>query len=52
MNDQVVVRFRVADVYKDRFISVYYGDERVSKTEEKGSRTRRDGAGNSEKRQL
>ena len=31
MNDQVVVRFRVADVYKDRFISVYYGDERVSK---------------------
>ncbi|WP_125143775.1 NAD(P)/FAD-dependent oxidoreductase [Clostridium transplantifaecale] len=35
MNDQVVVRFRVADVYKDRFISVYYGDERVSKRKKK-----------------
>ena len=35
MNDQVVVRFRVADVYKDRFISVYYGDERVSKWKKK-----------------
>ena len=29
MRDQVTVRFRVADVYKDRFISVYYDDERV-----------------------
>lgn len=29
MNDQVVVRFRVADVYRNRYISVYYGDERV-----------------------
>ena len=35
MNDQVVVRFRVAEVYKDRFISVYYGDERVSKRKKK-----------------
>jgi len=35
MNDQVIVRFRVADVYKDRFISVYYGDERVSKRKKK-----------------
>ena len=35
MNDKVVVRFRVADVYKDRFISVYYGDERVSKRKKK-----------------
>lgn len=35
MNDQVVVRFRVADVYKDRYISVYYGDERVSKRKKK-----------------
>ena len=35
MNDQVGVRFRVADVYKDRFISVYYGDERVSKRKKK-----------------
>jgi len=30
MNDKVVVRFRVADVYKDRSICVYYGDEKVS----------------------
>ncbi len=29
MRDQVTVRFRVADVYKDRYISVYYGDKRV-----------------------
>lgn len=29
MRDQVTVRFRVADVYKDRFISVYYDDKRV-----------------------
>lgn len=29
MESQVTVRFRVADVYKDRFISVYYGRERV-----------------------
>ncbi|MCD7907538.1 MAG: NAD(P)/FAD-dependent oxidoreductase [Clostridium sp.] len=29
MRDQVTVRFRVADVYKDRFISVYYDGERV-----------------------
>ena len=30
MKDLVTVRFRVADVYKDRYISVYYGDTRVS----------------------
>lgn len=29
MRDQVTVRFRVADVYKDRFISVYYDGKRV-----------------------
>lgn len=29
MRDQVTVRFRVADVYKDRYISVYYDDTRV-----------------------
>jgi NADPH-dependent 2,4-dienoyl-CoA reductase/sulfur reductase-like enzyme len=30
MEDQITVRFRVADVYKDRYISVYYDGERVS----------------------
>ncbi len=30
MNDKVVVRFRVADVYKNRSICVYYDDEKVS----------------------
>ena len=30
MGDEVTVRFRVADVYKDRSVAVYYGDERVS----------------------
>lgn len=35
MRDQVVVRFRVADVYQNRFISVYYGDARVSKRRKK-----------------
>lgn len=30
MKDQITVRFRVADVYKDRYISVYYDGERVS----------------------
>lgn len=29
MKDQVTVRFRVADVYKDRYISVYYDGARV-----------------------
>lgn len=29
MAEQVTVRFRVADVYKDRYISVYYGDQRI-----------------------
>lgn len=35
MKDQITVRFRVADVYKDRFISVYYDDERVSHRKKK-----------------
>lgn len=35
MKDQVTVRFRVADVYKDRFISVYYDDVRVSHKKKK-----------------
>jgi NADPH-dependent 2,4-dienoyl-CoA reductase/sulfur reductase-like enzyme len=30
MEDQITVRFRVADVFKDRYISVYYDGERVS----------------------
>lgn len=29
MRDSLKVRFRVGDVYKDRFISVYAGDERI-----------------------
>lgn len=35
MEDQITVRFRVADVYKDRFISVYYDGERVSHRKKK-----------------
>ncbi len=35
MKDKVAVRFRVADVYKDRFISVYYDDVRVSHKKKK-----------------
>ena len=30
MKDKVTVRFRVSDVYKGRFISVYYDNVRVS----------------------
>ena len=29
MNDKVVVRFRVGDVFKNRSVCVYYGDEKV-----------------------
>lgn len=35
MNDRVVVRFRVADVYKDRFISVYFDGVRVAHQKKK-----------------
>lgn len=35
MNDKVVVRFRVADVYKDRSICVYYDDKKVSSVKKK-----------------
>nr|WP_314460868.1 FAD-dependent oxidoreductase [uncultured Clostridium sp.] len=28
-SDQWKIRFRVSDVYRDRYISIYYGDERV-----------------------
>ena len=35
MKDKVTVRFRVADVYKDRFISVYFDDVRVSHKKKK-----------------
>ncbi|MDR7812152.1 NAD(P)/FAD-dependent oxidoreductase [Lacrimispora sp.] len=35
MKDKVTVRFRVADVYKDRFISVYYDDVRISHKKKK-----------------
>ena len=29
MKDRLKIRFRVGDVYKDKFISVYAGDERI-----------------------
>lgn len=35
MSEEVIVRFRVADVYKDRYISVYYDDVRVSNKKKK-----------------
>lgn len=35
MKDQLTVRFRVADVYKDRYVSVYYDDMRVSRRKKK-----------------
>lgn len=35
MNNTVTVRFRVADVYKDRYISVYYDDKLISKKKKK-----------------
>ena len=35
MPEQITVRFRVADVYKDRYISVYYDDTRVSRRKKK-----------------
>ncbi len=31
MKDEVVVRFRVANVYKNKYLSLYIGDKRVSK---------------------
>jgi len=35
MEDTLIVRFRVADVYKNRFISVYYDDNRVQHKKKK-----------------
>lgn len=35
MQDKVTVRFRVADVYRDRYISVYYDGVRVSRRKKK-----------------
>ncbi len=35
MQDKVTVRFRVADVYKDRYITVYYDGVQVSKRKKK-----------------
>ncbi len=35
MNDQVTVRFRVADVYKNHYISVYYDDIRIAHTKKR-----------------
>lgn len=35
MKDQITVRFRVADVYKDRYISVYYDGERIAHRKKK-----------------
>ena len=29
MEEQVVVRFRVSDVYRDRYVCVYCGDRRI-----------------------
>ncbi len=40
MNDKVTVRFRVADVYKDRFISVYYDGVRVKRRKKSLHRVR------------
>lgn len=35
MRDMVVVRFRVADIYRDRMVSVYYDGKRVSSQKKK-----------------
>ncbi len=35
MRDTVTVRFRVADVYKDRYISVYYDEKRIMRKKKK-----------------
>ena len=35
MCEEVTVRFRVSDVYKDRYISLYYHDVRVSHKKKK-----------------
>lgn len=35
MNDQVVVRFRVVDVYQNRSICVYYDDQKISSVRKK-----------------
>lgn len=35
MEDKVTVRFRVGDVYKDRYISVYYDGELISRRKKK-----------------
>lgn len=35
MDDELIVRFRVRDVYKDSFVSVYYDDERVKHTKKR-----------------
>lgn len=35
MKDQVTIRFRVADVYKDRYIAVYYDGKLVSRRKKK-----------------
>ena len=35
MQDTVTVRFRVADVYKDRYIAVYYDDKLISRKKKK-----------------
>lgn len=35
MEDKVTVRFRVGDVWKDRYICVYYDDVRISKIKKK-----------------
>ncbi len=35
MKDTVTVRFRVADVYKDRYIAVYYDDKLISRKKKK-----------------
>ncbi|MBK5202010.1 MAG: hypothetical protein JJE21_10855, partial [Spirochaetaceae bacterium] len=35
MSDIVTIRFRVADVYKGRYISLYFDDKLIKKTKKK-----------------
>ena len=35
MTDQLTVRFRVGAIYKNAYVSIYYGDERVRHTQKR-----------------
>ena len=35
MDEKLVVRFRVDNNYRDKYISVYYGDERISRAKKR-----------------